>query len=417
MGDAKRKVTKVVSEVGYLPPQNIDIERMVLGSCMIDAEAVPLVCGKIGTRSHVFYKESHGVIYNAILACHIKRRHPDIVTLAEELTVAGKLEQAGGAFEVAEMSNSTSSGAYIEQHLEILLSCFVDREAMKRSQADTVSFAQRPDDSAKAIAETIAYYGDLLQLQSPGEIYDLQSLVMSTINEVGVGMEARKRGEEYSVGHNTLLTSWDRVTGGLQPGENYIFAARPGMGKTALALTIAKNLATQGIPVGILSGEMTGQELVRRLLADASGVSTRDQKMAWLSDVEYTTLFNKGTDIAGLPIYIVDKNLHGSHQYQAKIAQMVAKHNVKVVIGDYIQLLAEYGSKIANREQKVSEMSQAGKNSAKDHGIAHIALSQLSRAVETRGGTKRPQLSDLRESGAIEQDADVITFIYRPLLL
>ena len=335
----------------------------------------------------------------------------DLLTVSAELRKVGKLEAVGGEFYLVQLSQRVASSAHIEFHARIILQKFIQRSLIRISN-EIIETAYK--DSTDVF--------DLLD-EAESKLYDVTqgNIKKSSETAQNLVLEAKKRIEDISKreglsGVSTGFEKLDKLTSGWQPSDLIIIAARPGMGKTALTLSMARNMAvTKEIPVAFFSLEMSSVQLITRLISSETGLSSEKLRTGKLADHEWQQLNVKVTDLEKAPLYIDDTPSLSIFDLRAKARRLSSQHGIKLIIVDYLQLMtAGSSSKAGNREQEISTISRNLKALAKELDIPVIALSQLSRAVETRGGTKRPMLSDLRESGAIEQDADIVSFIYRP---
>ena len=400
--------TSVGPEYGKLPPQAVDLEEAVLGALMLDKEALTDVIDILKKES--FYKEDHQQIYQSILDLFEKSEPIDILTVTQELKKNGNLEIVGGAFYIAQLTNRVASSANVEFHARIIAQKHIQRELIKIS-SDTIK---------KAYDETIDVF-DLLD-DAEAKLFEVaEGNIRKSYEDMSKLLhKAVKQLEEISKkdgtsGVPTGFKDLDRVTGGFQPSDMIVLAARPGMGKTAFVLSMARNAAVDYKKgVAIFSLEMSSLQLVNRLIASETEISAEKLKKGTLEAWEWEQLNARIGKLSNAPIFINDTPGLTVFELRAQCRRLKAEKDIQMVIIDYLQLMSGSGESKGNREQEISTISRAIKGIAKELNIPVIALSQLSRAVETRGGDKRPQLSDLRESGAIEQDADMVVFIYRP---
>lgn len=395
---------------GKTPPQDVELEKVVLGAIMLEKNALSEVIDILTPET--FYHPPHGKIFQAIQRLFQASMPVDILTVSAELRKAGDLDVAGGSYYVASLTNRVGSSANIEYHARILLQKHIQRALIQVS-----------DQIMKEAYEDTSDVFDLLDTAESGifkvsegligkEIVQMKTLVGEAIREV----EKAKNHGTGITGVESGFTELDRVTSGWQRSDLIVLAARPGMGKTAFVLSMARNAAVEfKRPVAIFSLEMAGIQLVNRLVASETGISIEKMKKGTLEDHEFEQLNALSGKLAEAPLYIDDTPGLSVFQLRAKARRLKAQYDIQMIIIDYLQLMTVGGdSKTGNREQEISTISRSLKTIAKELNVPIIALSQLSRAVETRGGTKRPMLSDLRESGAIEQDADMVCFIYRP---
>ena len=394
---------------GRIPPQALELEEAVLGAMLIDKKGVDEVIDIL--QPDAFYKTAHQKIFEAIFQLFQDSQPVDLLTVSSELRKKGKLETVGGEFYLVQLSQRVASSAHIEFHARIILQKFIQRSLIKISNEIIESSYKESTDVFDLLDEAESKLYDITQGNIKKSSESAQSLVI----------EAKKRIEEISKrdglsGVSTGFEKLDKLTSGWQPSDLIIIASRPGMGKTALTLSMARNIAvTKQIPVAFFSLEMSSVQLITRLISAETGLSSEKLRTGKLADHEWQQLNVKVTDLEKAPLFIDDTPSLSIFDLRAKARRLSSQHGIKLIVVDYLQLMtAGTTTKSGNREQEISTISRNLKALAKELNIPVIALSQLSRAVETRGGTKRPMLSDLRESGAIEQDADIVSFIYRP---
>ena len=410
-GRMKSPITATSSlELGKLPPQAVDLEEAVLGALMLEREAVNDVIDILQPES--FYKEAHQNVYAAIKDLFGKSLPIDILTVTEELRNRGELETVGGPFFISQLTNRVASAANVEFHARIISQKYIQRELIKISSetirdaydetTDVFDLLDKAESNLFKVAE-----GNLRK-----SFDSMSTLVAQAIKQV----EELGHKEDGVSGVPTGFTALDKVTSGFQSSDMIVLAARPGMGKTAFVLSLTRNTAVDfNIPVAVFSLEMSSIQLVNRLIAAETELDAEKLKKGNLQSHEWEQLNAKVGALSNAPIYIDDTPALSVFELRAKCRRLKAQHDIQMVIIDYLQLMTAGGDKNGgNREQEISTISRSIKSIAKELHVPVIALSQLSRAVETRGGDKRPQLSDLRESGAIEQDADMVMFIYRP---
>ena len=403
------KSTLIHLERGKIPPQALDLEEVVLGAMMIDKKGVDEVVDLLSPES--FYKESHQHIFAAIIILLEKSDPIDLLTVSGQLKKEGKLEKVGGDFYLISLTQKVSSSAHIEFHARIILQKFIQRSLIKIS--------------SEIIEESYDESVDVFDLLDNAEskLYDitLGNVKKSTETAQDLVIQAKKKIEEIAnkeglSGVPSGFERVDKVTSGWQPSDLVIIAARPGMGKTALTLSMARNMAVNNnVPVAFFSLEMSSVQLITRLISSETGLSSEKLRTGRLEKHEWEQLNVKVKSLEQAPLFIDDTPALSIFDLRAKARRLASQHKIKLLIVDYLQLMTVGGNnKTGNREQEISTISRNLKSLAKELDIPVIALSQLSRAVETRTGSKRPILSDLRESGAIEQDADIVSFIYRP---
>lgn len=396
-------------ERGKIPPQAVDLEEVVLGAMMIDKKGVDEVIDIL--HPDVFYKDAHRFIYEAIFKLFETSEPVDLLTVSSQLKKDGKLEVAGGDFYLVKLTQKVASSAHIEFHARIILQKYIQRSLIKIS--------------SEIIQEAYEDATDVFDLLDTAEakLYDVTqgNLKRSAETAQNLVIQAKKRIEEIAnkeglSGVPSGFDKLDKLTSGWQPSDLIIVAARPGMGKTALTLSMARNMAVNSnIPVAFFSLEMSSVQLITRLISSETGLSSEKLRTGKLEKHEWEQLNVKVKALESAPLFIDDTPSLSIFDLRAKARRLASQHGIRMIVIDYLQLMTAGGSqKGGNREQEISTISRNLKALAKELNCPVIALSQLSRAVETRGGSKRPILSDLRESGAIEQDADIVAFIYRP---
>ena len=394
---------------GKLPPQAVDLEEVVLGAMMIDKKGVDEVIDIL--QPEAFYKESHQLIFNSIISLFEKQEPIDIKTVSFQLKKDGNLNTVGGDYYLIELSQKVSSSAHIEFHSRIILQKFIQRKLISISN-------EIIEDSYDETSDVF----DLLD-KAESRIYDIsqRNLKKNTQSAEDLVLAAKKKIEEISKkeGLSGIASGFgeiDRLTSGWQPSDLIIVAARPGMGKTAFTLSMARNISVENnMPVAFFSLEMSAIQLITRLISSETGLNSEKLRTGKLEKFEWELLNVKVTNLESAPLYIDDTPSLSIFELRAKARRLSSQFGIKLIVVDYLQLMTLGSSqKSGNREQEISTISRNLKALAKELDIPIIALSQLSRAVELRGGTKRPILSDLRESGAIEQDADIVSFLYRP---
>jgi replicative DNA helicase len=396
---------------GKVPPQAASLEEAVLGALMLDKDALPAVLDIL--RAESFYSDAHQAIYKAVLELFRNSKPIDLLTVTEELKKMGSLELIGGAYYLVELTNRVASAANIEYHARIIAQKHIQREMIKVSTniirdayedtTDVFDLMDKAEQSLFAITET--------NLSRTFE--GMNSLASKLLKQI----ESLSSKQDGLTGVPTGFTELDRMTSGWQPSDLVIIAARPSMGKTAFTLSLARNAAMDfGKGVAFFSLEMSNLQLVQRLVSMEAEIPSSKLRNGQLEPHEWQQLHSAIEKLSKAPIYIDDTPGINIFELRAKCRRLKAQHDIQLIMIDYLQLMSGGGdgNRNGNREQEISAISRALKGLAKELNVPVIALSQLSRAVETRGGSKKPQLSDLRESGAIEQDADIVGFIYRP---
>jgi replicative DNA helicase len=405
-----KKSTTISLEKGKIPPQAVDLEEAVLGAMMIDKKGVDDVIDIL--HPDVFYKEAHQLIYEAIFVLFQNSEPTDLLTVANQLRKTSNLEAVGGDFYLVRLTQKVASSAHIEFHARIILQKYIQRklisissEIIEEAYDETVDVFDLLDEAETKLFEVTQ--GNLKKGSESSE--GLVALAIKKIQEI-----SNKQGMS---GAATGFTRLDELTSGWQPSDLVILAARPGMGKTAFVMSMAKNMAIDfDQPVAIFSLEMSSVQLITRMISSETGISSGKLRKGDLEPHEWEQLNVKVKNLTKAPIFIDDSPSLSIFDLRAKARRLASQHGIKIIIIDYLQLMTAGTSQKGggNREQEISTISRNLKALAKELNIPVVALSQLSRAVETRGGSKRPLLSDLRESGAIEQDADIVSFIYRP---
>ncbi|MDF9795826.1 replicative DNA helicase [Catalinimonas alkaloidigena] len=401
----------VNNTMGKLPPQATDLEEAVLGALMLEKEALTTVIDILQIDS--FYKDSHKEIYKAILQLFDNSEPIDILTVTNQLRKIGTLEFAGGAFYVSGLTQKVNSAANVEFHARIVSEMAIKRELITIASEIEHEAYEDTTDTFNLLDKVEQRIFSVSESNIRKNYADMRSIMRDAINE----LEAKKHRKDGLTGVPTGFTALDRVTSGWQKSDLVIIAARPGMGKTAFVLSALRNAAVDfGHAVAIFSLEMSSVQLVNRLISAEAQLESEKIKKGNLADFEWEQLYHKTADLTEAPIFIDDTPALSIRELRSKCRRLKAQHNIELIIVDYLQLMSGDSTKSnqGNREQEIASISRAMKNIAKELDVPVLALSQLSRAVETRGGDKRPQLSDLRESGSIEQDADMVMFLYRP---
>jgi replicative DNA helicase len=398
--------------LGKVPPQAVELEEAVLGALMLEKDALTNVIDILKVES--FYKDSHKVIFQAILDLFTESQPIDLLTVTTQLRKNGALELAGGAFYITELTSKVASAANIEYHARIITEQSIKRELIRISgEIQKDAFEDTTD-----VFELLDKMEQSLFEISEKNIRKNYSDMRSIMREAIIELEARKLQKDGLTGVPSGFTALDRVTSGWQKSDLVIIAARPAMGKTAFVLSVLRNAAVDhNRPVAIFSLEMSSVQLVNRLISSEAELDSEKIKKGSLADHEWAQLVHKTAKLSKAPLFVDDTPALSILELRAKCRKLKAQHDIQMVVIDYLQLMSgdtKNGGQGGNREQEIASISRALKKIAKELSIPVIALSQLSRAVETRGGDKRPQLSDLRESGSIEQDADMVMFLYRP---
>lgn len=406
----KAKVQSV-NDYGRIQPQARELEEVVLGALMIEKDAYSLVSEIL--RAESFYEHTHQLIYAAITDLAIRQEPVDILTVTEQLKKRGELEEVGGPFYITQLSSKVASSAHIEYHARIIAQKHLARELITfTSNIQTKAFDEMSD------------VDDLMQ-EAEGRLFEISQQNMkkdyTQINPIideayKLLQKAAARTDGLS-GLESGFYGLDKMTSGWQNSDLIIIAARPAMGKTAFVLSMAKNIAVNSKqPVALFSLEMSNVQLVNRLIVNVCEIPGEKIKSGQLAPYEWGQLDYKIKELIDAPLYVDDTPSLSVFELRTKARRLVREHGVRIIIIDYLQLMNASGMAFGSRQEEVSTISRSLKGLAKELNIPIIALSQLNRGVESREGAegKRPQLSDLRESGAIEQDADMVCFIHRP---
>ncbi|WP_374679414.1 replicative DNA helicase [Hymenobacter sp. J193] len=396
---------------GKLPPQALELEAAVLGALMLEKDALTTVIDLLKPQS--FYKDGHQRIFKAILNLFDKSEPIDILTVTHELREMGELEVAGGAHYVASLTFKVNSAANIEYHARIITENAIKRELIRIASDIQRDAFEDTTDVFNLLDSTEQSLFEVSESNIRKNFDDMRSLMGKAIKE----LEEKKDQKDGLTGVPSGFSALDRVTSGWQPSDLVIIAARPGMGKTAFVVSAMRNAAVEfKKPVAIFSLEMSSLQLVNRLISAEAELDSEKIKKGNLADYEWAQLNHKISGLSSAPIYIDDTPGLSIRELRTKCRRLKAHHDISMIIIDYLQLMTGNtdGKGGGNREQEIASISRALKGIAKELNVPVLALSQLSRSVETRGGDKKPQLSDLRESGSIEQDADMVIFLYRP---
>lgn len=406
-----RKATQTDNTYAHVQPQATEIERAVLGALMIDKDAYTVVCEMLYPES--FYEPRNQKVYQAIRDLELREQPVDVWTVTEQLAKQGDLEDVGGPAYVTELSSRVASSAHIEYHARIIAQKFLARQL--------ISFASNVE--TKAFDETIDIE-DLMQ-EAQGSLYELSQKNMKTDytqidpvirNAIDVIQKAAAN-KDGLTGVATGYHKLDDITSGWQPSDLIIIAGRPAMGKTSFALSMAKNIAADyQVPMAFFSLEMSNTQLVNRLISNVCEIQGSKILNGQLRPDEWDRLDKRVNNLLGAPLYVDDTPGLSVFELRTKARRLAKEHKIGIIMIDYLQLMNANGMRFSSRQEEVSTISRSLKSLAKELNIPIIALSQLNRGVESREGLegKRPQLSDLRESGAIEQDADMVLFVHRP---
>lgn len=407
----KNKDIKIDSTYGHLQPQAVEIEKIVLGALMIDKDAFSMVSELLVPET--FYEPRNQKIYDAIRTLNMNENPVDVATVINQLQKNGVLENVGGPAYVVELSSHVASSAHIEYHAHILAQKYLARQL--------ISFSSRIE--TKAFDETVDI--DELMQEAEGNLFEISQKNMKqdytqidpVIQQAVEILQNASQNSGGLTGIPTGYTKLDEMTSGWQKSDLVIIAGRPAMGKTSFALSVAKNIAVDyHEPIAFFSLEMNNVQLVNRLISNTCEIAGNKILNGQLTPDEWERLDKNLRKLTGTPLYIDDTPGLSVFELRTKARRLVREKGVKIIMIDYLQLMNANGMKFGSRQEEVSTISRSLKGLAKELDIPILALSQLNRTVENREGLegKRPQLSDLRESGAIEQDADMVLFVHRP---
>lgn len=400
-------------ELGKIPPQAIDLEEAVLGSLMLDSNAVTEVLEVL--REESFYKTEHVYIFKAIKHLFSESQPVDILTVVNQLKREGNLEISGGAAYVSKLTSRIANTSNIEFHARILVQKEIERNLIGISSTIIKDAYEDEIDAFKQLDAAQQKLFEISEQKIKRNFLKISDLITKAKLQIQHAANLNENDEQPGVpsGFNVL----DKMTAGWQKSDLIVLAARPAMGKTAFVLSLARNAAVDHKrPVAFFSLEMSSIQLVMRLISSETQLSGEKLRRGSLANHEWHQLDAQIKQLSDAPLFIDDTPALSILELKAKARRLKTNHNIQMIIIDYLQLMtAEVSGKNGNREQEISTISRSLKVLAKELEIPVIALSQLSRDVEKRGANdKIPQLSDLRESGAIEQDADMVMFIYRP---
>ncbi|MEZ4774743.1 MAG: replicative DNA helicase [Bacteroidia bacterium] len=404
-----RPITTPSLGAGKLPPQALDMEEAVLGALLLEKDALHRIMDIL--QAHMFYKDANALIFETILELFQNSEPVDILTVKNALRKKGELEKTGGPFYLTELTSRVASGANIEYHARIVAEKFILRQLIRVSDDVIRQAYDETSDVFELLDKAEQGLFEISETNLRRNYMSMPELVMKTLDRL-----EEMRGKDSSVtGIPSGIADLDQMTAGWQKSDLVIIAARPAMGKTALTLTLARNAAQRfNEPVAFFSLEMAAVQLVQRLICAEAELDAQKVRTGRLEDYEWKQLITRIGSLSKTPLFIDDTPALSIWDLRAKCRRLKAEKGIGMVIVDYLQLMSGNSSKGGNREQEIAGISRALKEMAKELNVVMIALSQLSRAVESRGGDKRPVLSDLRESGSIEQDADMVMFLYRP---
>ncbi|MBC7255489.1 MAG: replicative DNA helicase [Chloroflexi bacterium] len=390
-----------------LPPQNIEAEQSVLGSLLIDPDAILKVSTFL--RPEDFYRETHQRIYSAILQLHERRMPTDFITVVDELERQGQLDFVGGAAYITSLINMVPTSIHVEHYARIVERAAIMRRLITAAgQIAALAYEERDDvDAVIDEAERILF--EVSQRRVSRSLVPISEIIKSYYDRIEFLVEHR----DQTLGVPTGFADLDRLLGGLQPSDLIIIAARPSMGKTSLAVSIAMNAALKhNAVVAIFTLEMAAEQLVQRMISGQTGIDSQRLRLGRIEDIEWEKFTHASGVLSEAAIFVDDTPSPSPMEIRTKARRLAAEYDLDLIIVDYLQLMQAGDRRVENRVQEISYISRSLKSLARELKVPVVALSQLSRAVEARQD-KIPQLADLRESGSIEQDADVVMFIYR----
>lgn len=411
----KPQSSQVEDSLGRLQPQELEFEKSVLGALLLEKDAYSLISDILTPES--FYDPRNQKVYSAISKLHVAQHPVDILTVVEQLRTDGTFDEVGGVAYLSSLTQNIVSSSHIEYHARVI--------AQKSTARELISYSANVQDKAFDPTQDI----DELMQEAEGSLFKLSQKKLKKDYQqidrvITEAYEMLHKAAERTDGMSGIASGFhalDRMTSGWQNSDLVILAARPAMGKTAFALSMAKNIAVdQNIPVALFSLEMSNVQLINRVIVNTCEIKGEKIKSGQLEDYEWAQLDNKIKDLIGKPMFVDDTPSLSVFELRTKARRLVKEHGVKLIMIDYLQLMNASGMSFGSRQEEVSTISRSLKGLAKELNIPILALSQLNRGVENRPGgentldSKRPQLSDLRESGAIEQDADMVIFIHRP---
>ncbi|RMG17985.1 MAG: replicative DNA helicase [Bacteroidetes bacterium] len=409
-GSGSGKVRSLSTPIGgKLPPQALDMEEAVLGALLLEKDALHRIMDVL--QPQMFYKDANRIIFENILELFQNSEPIDILTVKNSLRQKGELEKVGGAYYLTQLTSRVNSSANIEYHARVVAEKHILRSLISISDQVIKEAYDETTDVFELLDKAEQQLFEVSETNLRRNYLGMGELVVRTLERL-----EEMRGKDTSVtGIPSGMMELDKMTAGWQKTDLVIIAARPAMGKTALTLTLARNAALRfNEPVAFFSLEMAAVQLVQRLLCSEAELDAQKVRTGRLEDYEWKQLITRIGSLSKAPIYIDDTPALSIWDLRAKCRRLKAEKGISMVVIDYLQLMSGNTNKSGNREQEIASISRALKEMAKELDVCMIALSQLSRAVESRGGDKRPVLSDLRESGSIEQDADMVMFLYRP---
>jgi replicative DNA helicase len=395
---------------GLTPPQALDAERAILAAMMLDTAAIGRAVEAIDASA--FYRTSHAKIFEALVALYNRNESADLVTVAEELRKRGDFEAVGGAGALAGVMEAATTTANLEHHVRIVHAKAVLRQLIKATNEIQQQCYAGQEETAQLLDQAEARIFAITDQRIRQGFASIRDLLKPTFDHIQKLFERKVQVTGVPSGWDDL----DKLTSGWQPGDLIILAGRPSMGKTSAVMNMAENAAIRGgVPVAVFSLEMSKEQIAMRLLCSQSEVPLHKVRTGFLGNEDWPRLTTGAGLLTQAPIYIDDSPAQSVLEIRAKCRRLKSEGKLGLVVVDYLQLMRPSGP-VENRVQEISQISRGLKALAKELSVPIIALSQLSRAVEQRGGSGRPQLSDLRDSGSIEQDADVVMFVYREVV-
>ncbi|MCH5228817.1 MAG: replicative DNA helicase [Muribaculaceae bacterium] len=405
----KPEIKQILTDTtGKLPPRDTELEEIILGACMLEKDAYMNVCDLLVADS--FYDPVNKKIFEAITTLGLNQRPIDMMTVTEQLRRDGTLEEVGGAVHIAELTARVYSSANIEFHAGIVAQKYLARRLISFAANVETKAYDESNDIEELLQETESQLFDISQNQLKREVTQIDPVINTALEQI----QNAANNESGLSGLDTGYRDLDKITSGWQNSDLIIIAARPAMGKTAFVLSMAKNMAIDNnIPIAIFTLEMSNVQLIKRLISNVASLEGEKIKSGRLTPEEEDRLNSRIRTVYGAPLYLDETPGLSISELRTKARRLVREKDVRMIMIDYLQLMNATGLKLGSREQEVSTISRSLKALAKELDIPIIALSQLNRSTESRED-KRPVLSDLRESGAIEQDADIVCFIHRP---
>lgn len=405
----RRQDDRLKDTEGRIVPRDKELEQAVLGALMLEKDAYITICDLLKPES--FYEPEHQMIYEAIQTLAAAQKPIDMLTVTEQLRRNENLERVGGPAYIAELTACVTSAAHVEYHARIVAQKYLARELINFAANIEGKAYDEANDVDDLLQEAEGRLFEISQRNVKKDVTQIDPVITQAIDQI---QNAANRTSGLS-GLESGFYDLDKLTSGWQNSDLIIIAARPAMGKTAFVLSMAKNMAVNyNTPIAVFSLEMSNLQLVNRLISNVCEIDGTKIKSGQLTQLEWDQLMARIKNLSGAPLYIDDTPSLSIFELRTKARRLVREHHVKMIIIDYLQLMNASGMKFGSREQEVSMISRSLKQLAKELDIPIVALSQLNRSVESRTDGKRPQLSDLRESGAIEQDADIVCFIHRP---